>query len=197
MNIVYPDKYYSKIKEKFPELSEEQIKKIITYGVRSLYMMNAKGADIKVQQGRFFAYFGEIISNSDLYMRYRKLKKTVKLRLLQMRNKVPYNGKCYFVLPVSQYEQLKNKKKGSELPFKTVTIFRLQKEAELELGSYLYECDYPEEGIKFKKRLYDNPKLNYQLIGKRDLTNYFGPFIPTATKDKKEKTIKRSPKRRN
>lgn len=195
MDIVYPEKYYSKIKEKFPELSDDQISKIITYGVRSLYMMTAKGADIKVQQGRFFAYFGDIINNSDLYMKYRKLKKAVKLRLLQMRDKKPYNGKCYFVLTAAQYEELENKNKGTELPFNHINIFRLQQEAELESGSYLYECPYPEEDIKFKKKLVC-PQLHYQLIGKRDLTNYFGPFIPIATKDKKEKTIKRSPKRR-
>jgi len=195
MEIVYPEKYYNKVKEKFPELSDDQISRIITYGVRSLYMITAKGADIKVQQGKFFAYFGEIINNSDLYMKYRKLKKMVKLRLLQMRDKKPYNGKCYFVLPAAQYDELENKKKGTELPFEYVNIFRLQQEAELEKGSYLYECSYPEEEIKFKKKL-SYPKLHYQLIGKRDLTNYFGPFIPIATKDKKEKTIKRSPKKR-
>ena len=82
MDIVYPDKYFDKIKEKFPELSDKQVKDIIYYGIRALYMLTYYGVDIKCQQGKFFAYFGEILQNSEAYKKYRKLKLTAKYRVL-------------------------------------------------------------------------------------------------------------------
>lgn len=194
MDIVYPERYYDKMKEKFPELSDTQIDKIVTYGVRSLFMMTKYGADIKVQQGRFFAYFGQIIQNSEFYVKYRTLKLTIKTRLLYSQKKKPYNGKYYFILPEEKYKELKNKKKGKSLPFDQVCICKIQKEAELGKGSYLYEIDYPED-IGYKKKI-PAQNINYRLIAKRDPNNVWGPFIPIATEDKKEKTIKRSPKKR-
>lgn len=194
MDIVYPERYYDKMKEKFPELSETQIEKIVTYGIRSLFMVSHYGADVKVQQRRFFLYFGQILQKSDTYTKYRRLKLTIKNRLLYSRDKKVYNGKYYFILSDDLYKELPNKKKGKYIPFENIYIYKIQKEAELWSGSYLYEIDYPED-IGFKKRL-PTQNVNYRLIAKRDPNNPFGDFIPFGTEDKKEKTIKRSPKKR-
>lgn len=111
MDIVYPDKYFAKIKEKFPELSDAQIKKIIYYGIRALYIMTYYNVDIKCQQNEFFAYFGEIFKNETDYNKYRLLKMTAKYRVLYSREKKPYSGKYYFILSKDLHEKMpKNKK---------------------------------------------------------------------------------------
>ena len=114
MDIVYPDKYFDKIKEKFPELSETQVKDIVYYGIRALYMMTHYGVDIKCQQGKFFVYFGELIRSEKFYESYRKVRLTAKYRVLYRRMKQPFSGKYYAMLSKDMHDKMPKKKKGGE-----------------------------------------------------------------------------------
>lgn len=193
MDIIYPNKYYSKIKEKFPELSDKQIEKICTYGLRALFMATNYNVDIKVQQKNFFAYFGETLLKSDLYFKYRKLKLTAKYRVLANRKKKPYSGKYYFVITEERYKKMKNKKGGKIIPYNDLTMYKLREEAELNLGSYLYEVDYPED-IGYKRKI-PTTNLNHRLIAKRVQSEGWGKFEPIAFEDNKQKTVKKSKKK--
>lgn len=115
MDIVYPDKYFSAINEKFPELSEKQIKDIIYYGTRALFMLCYHGVDIKCQQGKFFVYFGELFKTKESYVRYRRARLAAKYRIYYAREKKPYSGKYYFMLSKEVHDNLpKNKKSGEK-----------------------------------------------------------------------------------
>lgn len=189
MDIVYPDKYFDKIRENFPELSDKQVKEIVYYGIRALYMLTYYGVDIKCQQGRFFAYFGEILQNSDAYKKYRKAKLTSKYRVLYSREKKPFSGKYYFLLSEDLHKQMP-KNKSDEMPFYWLRIFKVKEEAELQEGSYLYEMVWPED-VGFKKLIKAKDMGRYELIAKRDNYKHFKP-VSTETK---EKTVKRSQKK--
>lgn len=189
MDIVYPDKYFDKIKEKFPELSDKQVKEIVYYGIRALYMLTYYGIDIKCQQGKFFAYFGEILLDSEKYKKYRKAKLTTKYRTLYFREKKPYSGKYYFILDNITNSKMP-KTKSDELPFKWIRIYKLREEAELQDGVYLYEMVWPED-VGFKKNIKAEDVGRYELIAIRDS---YKTFKPVSTDDK-EKTVKRSQKK--
>ena len=187
MDIIYPDKYFDKIKEKFPELSDAQIKNIIYYGTRSLFMMSHYNVDIKCQQKEFFVYFGEIFSDSGLYKSYRKLKLTAKYRILYSRAKKPYSGKYYFMLSKELHDNMPKKKKSGEWPIGMVRAYKIREEAELQEGTYLYEVDWPDDK-GYKKKIFTEDITHYKCIAKRDSYN---KFIPVSTDDK-QKTVKRS-----
>lgn len=187
MDIVYPDKYFDKIQEKFPELSETQIKNIVYYGIRALYMMTYYNVDIKCQQREFFAYFGEILHKESEYMKYRKLKMTAKYRILYSREKKPYSGKYYFMLSKEMHDKMpKNKKSGEKWPIGSIRAYKIQEEAMLQDGTYLYEMDWPKD-VGYRKKIFTEDIKHYKCIAKR---KDFRTFEPLST-DYKEKTIKR------
>lgn len=190
MEIVYPNKYFDKVKEKFPELSEIQIEKIINYGLRALYMMTHYNVDIKCQQGRFFAYFGQILKDEKAYISYRRDKLTAKYRMLYSRAKKPYSGKYYFMLSEDMHNKMPKKKKGGEFPLPMVVAYKIREEAELHDGTYLYELDWPEEG-KYIIKVDTSKITHYKCIAKRD---GFKSFKPVSTDDK-EVTVKKSQKK--
>lgn len=190
MDIVYPDKYFDKIKEKFPELSDAQIKNIVYYGIRALYMLTCYNVDIKCQQREFFAYFGEILSRAEDYKKYRKLKLTAKYRVLYSRAKKPFSGKYYFILSKEMHDKMPKKKKGGEWPIGLVRAYKIREEAELQEGTYLYEMDWPED-CGYRKKILTKDITHYKCIAKRDS---YTKFKPVSTDDK-EKTVKRSQKK--
>ena len=189
MDIVYPDKYFDKIKEKFPELNDAQIKNIVYYGIRALFMMTHYNVDIKCQQGKFFAYFGEILKNADAYKEYRKLKLAAKYRMLYSRAKQPYSGKYYFILSKDIHEKMP-KKKGGEFPLPYITIYKVLEEAKVQDGTYLYEVDWPVE-VGYKRTVPTSEFKHYKCIAERD---GYKTFKTVSTKTK-EKTVKRSQKK--
>lgn len=190
MDIVYPDKYFEKINEKFPELSEKQVRDIVYYGIRALFMMTYYNVDIKCQQRQFFAYFGEIMHGAEAYKKYRKIKLTAKYRVLYSREKKPFSGKYYFMLSKEMHDNMPKKKKGGEWPIGAVKAYKIREEAELQEGTYLYEFDWPED-VGYKKLIYTRLISHYKCIAKRDGYN---KFTPVST-EKKEKTVKKSQKK--
>lgn len=191
MDIVYPDKYFDEIKEKFPELSEKQIKDIVYYGIRALYMMTHYNLDVKCQQNEFFVYFGELFRNKKCYEKYRVAKMTAKYRMLYSRAKTPYSGKYYFILSKDMHEQMPKKKKGGEWPIGMIRAYKIQEEAELQDGTYLYEMDWPED-VGFKRRILTKDIVHYKCIAKR---KDYRTFEPLST-DYKQGTVKRKLKGR-
>jgi len=186
MNIVYPDKYFNKIQEKFPELSEKQIREIVYYGIRALFIMSHYNVDIKCQQGTFFAYFGELMRHEADYKKYRKLKLTARHRVLYSRAKVPYSGKYYFMLSKEVHDKMPKNKKIDEWPLEFVIGYKIREEAELQRGTYLYEFDWPED-VGYSKKFNTKDISHYKYIAKRDS---YTKFLPVSTEDK-EKTVKR------
>lgn len=191
MDIVYPDKYFDKIKEKFPELSEAQIKSIVYYGVRALFMLSHYNVDIKCQQGRFFTYFGELLRQKEEYQKYRVLKMTALYRMLYSREKKPYSGKYYFMLSKELHEQMPKKKKDKAWPIKAVRAYKIPEEAELHDGTFLYEFDWPED-VGYRKIIYTQDIKHYKCIAKR---KDYRTFEPLST-EYKGGTVKRKLKGR-
>lgn len=191
MNIIYPDKYFSQINEKFPELSETQVKNIIYYGLRALFILCCYGVDIKCQQNTFFAYFGHIFAQPDRYIKYRKIKLAAKYRVLYSREKVPYSGKYYFVLSEDMHKKMPKRKKGGKFPMSSIMAYKIIDEAKLQCGTYLYEIDWPVEG-RYKMLINTNDIKSYKCLAKRSGFRTFEPLCA----EYKDRPFKRSYKKR-
>ena len=71
--------YYEKLYEKFPNVPKADIRRIVNYGWRLIYILTLSGIDIKLNNSNFFFLIGPLFKNSLLHFRnyVRKLKQKV------------------------------------------------------------------------------------------------------------------------
>lgn len=175
MDIVYAEKYYKQIKEKFPYLSEKQIDKIVKYGLRSFFAHNKFGGDVLLKSQYYTAYAGKLFNNTSLFSIYYNIKSKLKLRIKYKRSKQQFDGKYYFGLKKEQYEELFGgmKKKSKILKFDKLSIFKLYEECLLNKPDYVFEFNH-EDGpfyISWKKAKISR----YHLIAKRNKDGIIEP----------------------
>lgn len=194
MDIVHAEKYYSKIKERFPYLSEKQIENIVKHGLRTFYAYNKIGADTYVQSNYFVAYFGKLFNNNKIYARYALIKKRIKVRILYKFKKTPFNGKYYFGMDEETYKkyssQIQNARRKT-LKMEELVAYKILDEAKLFAYKYIFEWDH-EEG-KFVERFHDKRIKNFRLI---EIRNKDYKWQPVSTKSKHEKNCNKRVSRR-
>ena len=96
--------YYESLCEKFPDVSEKDIKRILNYGWKSLYLHNLYGGDTLITDDSLWCYIGTLRRDSIKHFEYYIKKLTVKLRVLYKRKNIQWDGYYYFALTDSQYE---------------------------------------------------------------------------------------------
>ena len=168
MDIVYAEKYYKQVKERFPYLSEKQIDKIVKYGLRSFFAHNKFGGDILLKSHYYTGYFGRLFKNLRLFAMYYVIKSKLKMRIKYKRAKTIFNGKYYFGLKEAEYQELFSglKRKNKILVFPEIKIYKMYEECALHKPDYIFEFPHEDEGF-FKKKI--KFKISrYNLVAKRD-----------------------------
>ena len=175
MDIVYVEKYYKQIQEKFPYLSEKQIDKIVKYGLRSFFAVNRFGGDVLLKSNYYTGYIGKLYKNMSFFAIYYNVKMRIKLRIKYRREKTIFNGKYYFGLKKEQYEQLfgKNKQKHKTIKFEKFRCFKLYDECLLYKPDYVFEFAHDDMG--FMKIIKNFTLKRYNLIAKRDKDGIMQP----------------------
>lgn len=189
MDIVYAEKYYKQVQERFPFLSIKQIDKIIKYGLRSYFMMTHHGVDVLFKSNYYTAYVGKLFNKPECFWRYYRIKWAIKLRLKYCRNKQPFNGKYYFILSKEAKENKipsQEHKRGvrkQKYTFDSLTIYKIFDECALHFGDYIYELDYPVD-VGFCKKINNFTISKFRLVSIKDEN---GNFIPVSAEGKNEK----------
>ena len=175
MDIVYAEKYYKQIKERFPYVSEKQIDKIIKYGLRSFFAHNKFGGDVLLKSNYYTGYVGRLFKNMNLFALYYNIKMRLKLRIKYKRSKTIFDGKYYFSLNKAQYNSLfgKNKHKHKTVKFEKLRIFKLYEECILYKPDYVFEFPYKDVG--FLKIMKNISIKRYNLIAKKDKNGIIQP----------------------
>lgn len=178
--------YYDAIYDKYPDLCHADINRILNYGFKSLYLHNSYGADVQIDSGDFWCYFGELRRDPIKHFKYYVKKLAIKLRILHKRKHIEWDGYYYFALSQNEYDQLQIKHRGrprKRFVFQNVALFRMFDECNLrnsgkqyifrvklsfDLGSYIvvrrrYETTNAElilhrEPLKFKDILVSTNK---------------------------------------
>lgn len=106
--------YYEQLYKEFPNIPKSDIKRILQYGWKQLYLHNSYGCDVILQRKNFWMYCGKLMKNSLEHFKYYKRKLKTKLRILYKRYKVQWDGYYYFALTQEKYNQYKSQisKKG-------------------------------------------------------------------------------------
>lgn len=142
--------YYDKIATLFPEVPKEDIKRILNYGWKSLYMCNSAGADtvIKDRKG-FWCYIGFLKRTALEYFNYYIKKLARKIRILYKRKNIEWDGYYYFTLNDEAYANYcgqKNTKgrKKKKFDYGEVYLYQILDECRISchIDKYIFRIPY-------------------------------------------------------
>ncbi len=141
--------YYEQMYSLFPSISKQDIKRILKFGWRSLYLHNSYGGDTLIRDNKFWSYIGNLRSDPLVHFRYYVRKLAIKLRVLYRRKKLEWDGYYYFALTDNQYDKYLSqiKKKGRRrkyFEFGPVMVYQIFDECRIcEHGKkYIFRIPY-------------------------------------------------------
>lgn len=175
MSIKKVSDYYEILYKKFPQVPKEDIRRILNYGWKTLYLHNSYGGDTLIKDNDIWCYIGYLKKDSIKYFHYYIKKLVIKLRVLYRRKKVKWNGYYYFALSDSQYDnylQQKNKRGRPKKNFTFEKVFMYQ---------ILDECKIVEHNRKYIFRIPYVDKVAFKF------------YVPELITDKAELIITRDP----
>lgn len=128
--------YYDTICEEYPTVPKSDIKRILQYGWKSLYLHNSYGGDVLINRLGFWFYSGQLMNDSIKWFNYYKRKMRVKLRVLYKRKHIPWNGYYYFALGQNQYDDYLSQKNRRGRPrkrfnFSKVILYKIYDECNI------------------------------------------------------------------
>lgn len=172
MKITNVNDYVKKVHEKFPELTESEIKRILEYALKMILYYVRLGNDVSIIMRKFFFFIGEIPNNSlSVFQKYcYKLSK--RINHMFFRTKSQWDGYYYFSRSENQYiEYLKQNKKKKKV-FKDVFLYKLLEEVKVHDSSAPYIFRLSEDKTKWYKKYYSEIKTDKaELIIHRDPLN--------------------------
>ena len=114
--------YYEQIFTEYPTIPKRDIKRILQFGYKSLYLLNSYGCDVVAEKGKFWIYCGRLFRNALDHYNYYKKKLKTKLRVIYKRNRAGWDGYYYFSLNQKQYDLYKSQIKRRGRPKKKFTF---------------------------------------------------------------------------
>lgn len=175
INDKYIKDYYEIVHSLFPDVTISDIKRILNFGWKSLYLHNSYGGDTLIRDNDMWCYIGFLKKDPIKHYLYYIKKTCVKLRVLYKRYKIPWDGYYYFALSNQQYEYYlsqQNKRGRPKKNFKFINVFLYQ---------LLDECKLAEHEKRYIFRI---PYIS---------TIKFKFYIPELITNKAEQIITRSP----
>lgn len=146
--------------EKFPGIPKSDIKRILQYGWKQLYLFNSYGGDVIIKSQNNWTYFGRLTNNSLKHFSYYVNKLATKIRVLTKRKNLPWDGYYYFALSDKQYEEYMKQQKKRGRPrkhyvLKHVFLYKLYDECVLrnKYSKHFFKIDdiYPTRYLIYKR----------------------------------------------
>lgn len=117
--------YYEDLCKEYPNVPKQDIKRILQYGWKQLYLHNSYGGDVLIKHRGFWFYCGQLMNNSLKYYEYYRKKTIAKLKILYRRKKVKWDGYYYFALTEHQYSEYLKQKNKRGRPRKRFTFDKI------------------------------------------------------------------------
>ena len=170
MKITKIDDYVDAVWELHPELSREEIKRILVYGWKMILQYVSFGNDIQILSPKFFFFIGKIPVSALAAFNTYCYKLAKRIQYMFKRTKSSWDGYYYFARTENQYiDYLKQKKRKYKI-FQNVFLYKL-----------LDECKIKEHEKQYIFRLNE------------DKTAWFQKYYKEIKTDKAELIIQRDP----
>lgn len=143
MEIKTINDYYEDVRKLWPRLPEKDIKRILNFGFKSLYLHNSYGGDTFIKDKDFLCYIGTLRNNPISHYHYYIRKLRIKLKVLYKRRKIQWDGYYYFALNNKQWENYEQQKRSRGRPRKwfdygQVMLYKIKDECSIAQ----YSCRY-------------------------------------------------------
>lgn len=164
MEIKTIDDYVDKIHEKYPKVSKKDIRTIIKFGWRSIYLSNIYGGDVCITDHKnVWFYIGHLRRDSLQHFKYYKKKLLRKLRILYKRKKIQWDNYYYFALNNKQYEDYLSQKNKRGRPKKHYTF-----KGPLMLYKIKGECQLAQSSCRYVFRVHYAIDLGFTIFKRQD-----------------------------
>lgn len=149
MEIKNINDYVDDLQQKYPGISKEDIKRILNFGWKSIYLANIYGGDVCLKDNKSWFYIGRLTKDSLKHFHYYIRKLITKLRILYKRKNIKWDGYYYFALRDDQYKYyLKQKNKRGRpkkyFEYGNVMLYKIRGECELRQFNckYIFRVSY-------------------------------------------------------
>lgn len=164
--------YYQQIFDLFPKVPQQDIKRILIFSWKSLYLHNSYGGDVLIKGTSTWYYIGQLKKNPIQHFHYYIKKLIKKIRVLYKRKNIPWDGYYYFALSESQYQQYLQQKKHKGRPkkyfdFGSVFMYQILDECKISQYSCKYIFRIPMISTIKLKYYIPNLRTNAELIETR------------------------------
>lgn len=161
--------YVKQVHEKFPELTESEVKRILVYGWKMILQYISKGNDLHIQTTKFFTFIGRMPTKAlDVFKTY-KYKLSKRIAYMFKRTNSEWDGYYYFTRTENQYmDYLKQSRKKYKV-FKNVFLYKLLEELKIKESDRPYIFRLAEDRTSWMNKYYPEIKTDKaELIIQRD-----------------------------
>lgn len=169
MKITNVNDYVKSVHEKFPELTEQEVKRILVYGWKMIIQYVSAGNDVSIATNKEFLFIGKIPSSALAAFNTYCYKLAKRIAYMFGRTKSEWDGYYYFVRTEDQYKDYLSQSRKKYKVFKNVYLFKLLEELRIAYPSTPYIFRLNEDKTKWMKKFYPEIRTkNAELIIVRD-----------------------------
>lgn len=172
MKVTNVNDYVDSVHEKFPELTRDEVKRILVYGWKMIIQYVSAGNDVSMITNKEFMFIGKIPINSLSAFKNYCYKLSKRIAYMFKRTNSKWDGYYYFVRTENQYKDYLSQSKRKYKVFKNVKLYKLLEELKVRhpLERYIFRLN--EDNTGWMTKYYDEIKTkNAELIIVRDSLN--------------------------
>ena len=172
MKITNVNDYVKSVHEKFPELTEQEVKRILVYGWKMIIQYVSAGNDVSMVTNKEFMFIGRIPSSGLSAFKTYCFKLSKRISYMFKRTYSKWDGYYYFVRTEDQYKDYLLQSRKQYKIFKNVLLFKLLDEVRIKYPSAPYIFRLKEDKTRWMHKFYEEIKTkNAELIVVRDALN--------------------------
>ena len=169
MKITKVNDYVDSVHEKFPELSREEVKRILVYGWKMILQYVRAGNDVSMITNKEFMFIGKIPSSSLAVFKNYCFKLSRRIAYMFKRTKSEWDGYYYFTRSENQYIDYLSQNKRKYKIFKNVFLYKLLEEIKIKEPYAPYIFRLNEKKTDWMNKYYKEIKTkNAELVVVRD-----------------------------
>lgn len=169
MKITNVNDYVDSVHEKFPELTKEEVKRILVYGWKMIIQYVSAGNDVSIITNKEFLFIGRIPTNALSAFKTYCFKLSRRIAYMFKKTNSKWDGYYYFTRTENQYIDYLSQSKKQYKVFENVFLFKLLEEAKIKNPSAPYIFRLKEDKTDWMKKFYKEIKTkNAELIIVRD-----------------------------
>ena len=172
MKVTNINDYVDEVWQKFPELTKDEVKRILVYGWKQIIQYISAGNDVQIVTNKEFYFFGKIpVGGLKTFINYcYKLQK--RIAYMFKRTKSEWDGYYYFALTENQYKEYLSQNRKTYKIFKNIILYKLLEQLKIKEYNKHYIFRLSEDRTKWMSKYYPEIKTkNAELIEIRDSLN--------------------------